>query len=423
MSRTSNPFRVRFSETQVRANGPARLLLECAVENTSRVSWATESGGPGSESAAAPVRLGYQVFNAQTGQLVLDGARSSLDGGCRPGARCAIRAEIQLPAEPGRYRIVVSPIQEQVAWFYERGAEFLEVAVSAGKERVAIEGVRRMTRARRAARRLAQLLGRSFWYPLRTLARHRALIVSMVRRDLQGRYRGSMAGAWWTLVQPMLLMGAYYFVFGVVLKVGGEGGSGAFVFYFLCGTLPWLAFSEAVGRSPNVVIENSNFVKRVIFPLEILPVNLTLLGLATEGFALLIFLTALVSLGPGLGWSALYLPLVLTPQVLLTFGLCWFLAALGVFLRDVGQLMPLLLTIWFFATPIVYYAAALPQGWLWLFQLNPMYIIVTAYRDIFLENRAPAAAPLATLWAVSVAMFWFGHSWFYKAKKSFADLI
>jgi lipopolysaccharide transport system permease protein len=278
-------------------------------------------------------------------------------------------------------------------------------------------------RPEQLARRLGQMFVRSLWYPLRTIARHRGLIASMVRREMQGRYRGSMGGAWWTLIQPLLLMLTYYFVFGIILRAGGERGSGEFVFYFLCGTLPWLAVSEAVGRASGIVVENSNFVKRVIFPLEILPVNLTLLGLVTEGFALVIFLTALVTLGPGLSWTALYLPAVLIPQLLFTAGLCWFLAALGVFLRDTGQIMTFALTIWFFATPIVYYPEALPQNFLWLFQLNPMYTVVGAYRTIFLEHAAPPASPLLLLGLLALAVFWFGHSFFYKAKKSFADLL
>ena len=297
------------------------------------------------------------------------------------------------------------------------------MSTSTSSDAVALPSEARRARLRRLAGRLLQMLLRSFYYPLRTFARHRVLIASLVRREMQGRYRGSMAGAWWTLIQPLLLMLAYYFVFGVVLKAGGERGAGTFVFYFLCGTVPWLGFSEAVARAPNIVIENSNFVKRVIFPLEILPVNLTLMGLVTEGFAMVIFLTALIALGPGVGWTVLYLPAVLIPQLLFTAGLCWFLAALGVFLRDTGQIMTFLLTIWFFSTPIVYYPEALPQQFLWLFELNPMYTIVTAYRDIFLKHAAPASYPLAWLWLLALATFWCGHSWFYKMKKSFADLL
>jgi lipopolysaccharide transport system permease protein len=287
----------------------------------------------------------------------------------------------------------------------------------------ALDAAERSAAPRRGVRRLAQMFARSLWYPLRTFARHRTLISSMVRREMQGRYRGSIGGAWWTLIQPLLLMLTYYLVFGVILRAGGERGSGEFLFYFICGTLPWLAFSEAVARSPNIVVDNSNFVKRVIFPLEILPVNLTLLGLVTEAFALLIFFVALVAFGPGLFLTAAYLPLVLVPQVLFTAGICWLLAALGVFLRDTGQIMGFVLTVWFFATPIVYYPTALPPQWLWLFQLNPMYAIVDSYRAIFLRGAAPPLFPLAALTAVALLVFWFGHSFFYKVRKSFADLM
>src|SRR5262249_4592143 len=141
------------------------------------------------------------------------------------------------------------------------------------------------------------------------------------------------------------------------------------------------------------------------------------------GFALVIFLTATVTLGPGIGWSTLYFPLVLIPQLLFTAGVCWFLAALGVFLRDTGQIMTFVLTLWFFAAPIVYYVESLPQRFLLLFKLNPMYTIVRAYRSIFLDHTAPNLNALGLLWLVSLLVFWFGYSWFYKAKRSFADLI
>ena len=421
----TTPYRARFHQIQVRQKGPGKLLLDCVIENSSGASWLehppASSASPA--SAVGPVRLGYQVFDARAGSLVLDGDRVSLPADCRPGTKSPLQAELALPGEPGSYRIVLSPVHEQVAWFHERGSEFVEVRVSTSGDQVAIQSVRCMTGFHRRMARFWQMLLRSFYYPLRTFAHHRVLVASMVRREMQGRYRGSMAGAWWTLIQPLLLMLTYYFVFGIILKAGGERGAGAFVFYFLCGTVPWLGFSEAVARAPNIVIENSNFVKRVIFPLEILPVNLTVMGLVTEGFAMVIFLTAVIALGPGLGWTVLYLPAVLVPQLLFTAGLCWFLAALGVFLRDTGQIMTFLLTIWFFSTPIVYYPDALPQQFLWLFQLNPMYTIVTAYRNIFLEHVAPDPYPLALLWLLALGVFWFGHSWFYKMKKSFADLI
>ena len=193
----------------------------------------------------------------------------------------------------------------------------------------------------------------------------------MVRRDVLGRYRGSVGGALWTLIHPMLLMIAYYFVFAVVLKVSFKPGRGGIRFLLPLRMLPWLAFSEALGRAAGVVLEHGNFVKRIVFPLEILPLNLTFMGLATELFTLLIFLIALATLGPGIHWTAIYLPAVLIPQLMLTAGLCWILASLGVFLRDTGQVMGFLLTIWFFITPIVYPPTSLPDRWLWLFRRTP----------------------------------------------------
>ena len=427
----AGPCRARFQNAVVESNGEGKLRLRCTLENAGGAAWkehsvpAEEGGGENGKAMIGPVRLGYQVFDARTGRRVMDGGRTPLGEDWMPGEARPIVAEIALPPGEGLYRIVVSPVQEEVAWFYERGSEFLEIEVSATPERVDVRRVRRATRSRERARRIVQLLARFLGYPARSLLRHRSLIASMVRRDIVGRYRGSVGGAFWTVIHPLLLMIAYYFVFAVVLRVrfGAGQGSGEFVFYFLCGMLPWLAFSEAVGRSPNVVLEHSNFVKRVVFPLEILPLNLTLTGLVTEFFALLIFFAALLGTGRGLDWTAAYFPLILVPQLLLTAGLCWFLAALGVFLRDIGQIMGFVLTVWFFVTPICYPASALPEAWLWLFEKNPMYTIVEAYRAVFLENTPPSATSLAVLWAVAAAAFWFGYAWFYKVRKSFADLI
>ena len=429
-SKGKTPYRAQFLQVDVQPLGPGQLQFVCILANAGGVAWVEHASPPGAGAqdvapAVGPVRLGYQVFDAETGALVLDGERTSLGGPCDPGQTRRLQTQIQLPPEEGRYRVIISPVQEQVAWFYERGSQYVEIEVSATADGVRVGSVRRATRSRFRFRRAFQMFLRSLWYPVRTLSRQRALIFSLVRRDIEGRYRGSMAGALWTLLHPLLLMIAYYFVFGVVLKVRfpAAAGSGDFVFYFLCGMLPWLAFSEAVGRSPNIILEHSNFVKRVVFPLEILPFNLTLAGLVTEAFGLLIFLAACVTLGQGIPAAALYFPLVLVPQILLTAGLAWFLAALGVFLRDIGQLMGFLLTIWFFMTPICYPPTALPAGWLWLLEKNPMYTIVSAYRAVLLENSPPAWGPLAVLWAVSLGVFWFGHSWFYKVKKSFADLL
>ena len=430
-SEITAPYRARFRRSEIRAVGPGRFKVECTIENVSGYIWteehaaAEQEGNVAAPARIGPVLLGYQVFDAESGLLVMDGERISLGGDCAPGGRCDASAEIQLPPEEGQYQVRISPVQEQVAWFDERGSEFVLVTVDSTASGVTVRSVRRTTRRRLRLRRAVEQVRRALWYPLRTVVRHFSLIVSMVRREIVGRYRGSMGGALWTIGHPLLLMIAYYFVFAVVLRVRftPARGSGGFLFYFICGMLPWLAFSEALGRAANVVFEHSNFVKKVVFPLEILPANLTLMGLATEFFGIVVFLVALMAAGQGLHWTAAYLPVVLIPQLLLTVGLCWFLAALGVFLRDTGQFMGYLLTVWFFITPICYPASSLPEKWLWLLSKNPLYVIVTAYRAMFLEGSAPEWRPLAQLWVVAILAFWIGHAWFYKAKKSFADIL
>ncbi len=207
-----------------------------------------------------------------------------------------------------------------------------------------------------------------------SLWRHRKLSLSMVRRDILARYRGSFGGALWTLLTPLRVMSTYFFVFGVVLnaRFAGDSSRSGYVLYFLAGMLPWLAFSEAVGRAPSVILEYRTFVKKVVFPLETLPMNLVLAGLVTEAFGLIIFLCGLWIARGEVPVSVLWLPVLLVPQVLLTAGLSWLLAATGVFVRDLGQAIGFILTLWFFLTPICYEESkALPEWISHVLSVNP----------------------------------------------------
>jgi lipopolysaccharide transport system permease protein len=357
--------------------------------------------------------------------LIAEGPRTSLPAPAGPGAKLTITVPCDLPSEPGDYRICLSMLREGVIWFHEAGSPFLvlEVEVDDSGPRVVRGAVTTLARQRLA--RAVRTVGRAFVYPVRTMIRHRSLIRSMVRRDIVGRYRGSYGGLFWTVINPLLMMVTYYFVFGVVLQLrfGEDGRASNFPLYFLAGMLPWLAFSEAVGRAPTTVWEHGNFVRKLLFPVETLPVNLVFAGLCSEVFGVLIFVTGLLVFGHALAPTALYLPLVLIPQFLLTLGVSWFLAALGVFFRDLGQINGFLLTVWFFLTPICYPQTALPQRFAWLFEKNPMYVLVESYRAIFLEGVAPPWPSLAAVTAVSAIIFILGHAWFYKLKGSFADLV
>jgi lipopolysaccharide transport system permease protein len=389
--------------------------IEFAVRNESEETWRASEG----------FGIGYHLFDAETGTLIVDGARVHPKLDVKPGEAMAVRIDFELPAEDGRYHVVLSPMREGVCWYYDKGWPLLLVEGSTKDGVVKLERVRMTTSATLRRERELRAVGRAFTYPVLTIWRNRGLIRVMVRRDILGRYRGSFGGAFWTLINPLLLMLTYFFVFGVVLRArfGSDQSRSSFALYFLAGMLPWLAFSEAAGRSPGVMLEHRNFVKKLVFAVETLPVNLVAAGLVSELFAVVLFCVFLLAARGGVPASVVWLPALLIPQVLFTAGVSWFLAALGVFVRDLGQVMGFVLTIWFFVTPICYPETSLPPAATVLLSKNPIYVLVRGYRAIFLENRAPAFGALWKLWLLSIVVFVLGHAWFYKLRKSFADMI
>jgi lipopolysaccharide transport system permease protein len=389
--------------------------VECAIRNDSQETW----------RAAEGFGIGYHLFDAETGTLIVDGARVHPEGDVKPGEPMAVRLDFEVPAEDGRYQVRLSPMREGVCWYYDQGWPFLMVECAARDGVVKLGRVRVTTSATLRRERELRAVGRAFTYPVLTIWRNRGLIRVMVRRDILGRYRGSFGGAFWTLINPLLLMLTYFFVFGVVLRsrFGQDQSRSGFALYFLAGMLPWLAFSEAAGRSPGVMLEHRNFVKKLVFAVETLPVNLVAAGLVSELFAVVLFCVFLLAVRGGVPPSVVWLPALLIPQVLFTAGVAWFLAALGVFVRDLGQVMGFVLTIWFFVTPICYPETSLPPAATVLLSKNPIYVLVRGYRAILLENRAPAFGALWKLWLLSIVVFVLGHAWFYKLRKSFADMI
>jgi len=396
-----------------RATGKVRAEFE--IRNQSGETW----------RAAEGFLVGFHLFDADSGTLIVDGARVAPERDLAPGESARIGLELELPAENGRFQALISPLREHVCWFYEQGWPFLLVEAVVRDGAARLHRVKVATRAALGREQALRALGRAFTYPFLTLWRNRGLIRVMVRRDVLGRYRGSFAGSLWTLINPLLLMLTYYFVFGVVLqsRFPGDPSRAGFVLYFLAGMLPWLAVSEAAGRAPSILLEHRTFVKKLVFAVETLPVNLVAAGLVSEFFAIVLYCGFLLALRHSLPWTALWLPALLLPQILLTLGLSWLLAALGAFLRDLGQIIGFLLTIWFFLTPICYPEGSLPGSAAALLRKNPLYVLVRGYRAIFLENRAPAFGPLWKLAVVALVAFVVGHACFYKLRRSFADML
>lgn len=266
---------------------------------------------------------------------------------------------------------------------------------------------------------------RLLWQPWKSLYGQRKLIQLMVKRDLVGRYKGSFAGVLWTVANPLALLFIYWFVFAVIFRVrfGEDGNPVNFAFYVIAGLLPWMAFAEALIRSNTAMLENVNLVKKVIFPLEVLPVNHTLSSCVNSlvGIGILVVL-ALVYRGE-FHWTVVLLPVVLVPQLLLTAGLAWFLASLGVFIRDINHFLSLALTIWMFLTPIVYPLSLVPDSLLPILRVNPFTAIVLSYRNLLLEGALPAAGPWLYLLGLSLGFFFLGYYWFARSKKAFADVL
>lgn len=268
------------------------------------------------------------------------------------------------------------------------------------------------------------------YYPFRDVVVNAQLISTLVKRDFSSRYRASTVGLLWSFLQPAFMIAIYTITFSLImgLRFGKDGTPTSFVLYLFCGMLPWLAFSETLTRSSTVVLENSNFVKKLVFPTQILPINVALSALITEGIGILILIAAtLIFTGSVHGTIAL-LPLVLIPQILLTLGLAWLLASLTVFIRDIANVLGMILMAWMFLTPIFYpenivSQAPLPQFLKNLFMINPMYTLVSNYRRIFLEGRMVDVRALALLTGVSLLVFWAGYGWFYRTRKSFADVL
>jgi lipopolysaccharide transport system permease protein len=264
------------------------------------------------------------------------------------------------------------------------------------------------------------------WQPaMALLSEHRGLVRSMVRRDLSSRYKGSIIGPAWAVITPAVMIVIFTAIFSGIFgaRFGVQGGHLSFATYLFCGLLPWIAFSDGVQRSTTSLTDNVNLVKRVVFPTEALPVNLALSGIAQQLIGTVVLLTVALILEHTIHPTALLLPLLLVPQFLVTAGLGWLMASLGVFIRDMPQINQLTLTTWMYLTPIFYPENIIPPKYQWMVNLNPMAPLVRNYRRILLEGRAPDWRGLGVTMIFALVCFVFGYWWFQRTKKAFADIL
>lgn len=259
-----------------------------------------------------------------------------------------------------------------------------------------------------------------------SLLRHGGLTRQMVKREVLGRYRGSFLGLLWSFVNPVLLLTVYTFVFGIVFRARWGQGSGdrlEFALVLFAGLIMFNLFSECLTRAPGLVLGNVNYVKKVIFPLEILPWVSLGSALFHAAVSLVVLLLFLLLSGHGVSWTVLLLPIVLAPFALLIQGLSWLLASIGVFVRDIGQVVGMAMTVLLFMSPIFYPADALPAAIRpWLF-LNPLTFIIEQSRDVLIWGKLPDWYGLIMYALIALAVAWAGLFWFQKTRKGFADVL
>lgn len=259
-----------------------------------------------------------------------------------------------------------------------------------------------------------------------SLWHHRSLIKASIKREVLGRYRGSVLGILWSFFNPLFMLVVYTFVFSVVFKARWSIGSESkteFALLLFAGLIIFNLFSECILRAPGLIVGNPNYVKKVIFPLEILP----WVGLGAAMFhgaiSLFVWLIAYLVFFGIPHSTILYFPLIFLPLSLLIIGLSWALASLGVFLRDVGQFIGLITTVLMFLTPIFYPASALPEAYRPYIYMNPLTLVIEQARDILFWGRAPDFAMLSMYIILTFFIAWLGFAWFQKTRKGFADVL
>jgi lipopolysaccharide transport system permease protein len=258
------------------------------------------------------------------------------------------------------------------------------------------------------------------------LWRNRHLIFVSTKREVIGRYRGSVLGLLWSLFNPMLMLSVYTFIFSEVFKSrwGSNGDSKSeFALILFIGLIVFNVFAECINRAPGLILSTPNYVKKVIFPLEILPIVCLLSALFHGAISLGVWLLAYF-IFYGLPFDTIfYLPLILGPLILLVMGLSWALASLGVYLRDVGQFIGVVTTVIMFLSPIFYPATALPENYRSLLYLNPLTPVIEQTRAVLYFGESPDLTTLSIYWAVTIIVAWLGFVWFQKTRKGFADVL
>lgn len=262
--------------------------------------------------------------------------------------------------------------------------------------------------------------------PFSALGKYRHLTVEVTRREVLGRYRGASFGLLWSLINPFLMLIVYTLAFGYILKSrwpGYSGGTTEFALILYIGLIVHGMLAECMVRAPGLVTSNSNLVTRVVFPLHILPWTVVLSAVFHMLANATIFVLLSLLVRGHVPWTAVMLPLVWVPLVVLSVGISLFLAALGAYLRDIGQVMAALVTAMLFLSSAIVPVSALPERYRILFYLNPLTFIIDQSREVAFFGNMPNWTGLVVYLLVAVVATYAAHAFFQKARRGFADVL
>lgn len=259
----------------------------------------------------------------------------------------------------------------------------------------------------------------------KNILQNRYMLRCIVARDLSSRYTGSFMGFFWAVIHPLAMVLTYSFIFSYIFKarLGPEAGTDNFTLWLFCGMMPWLFFSESVQTSNNVLLANSSLITKTVFPSELLPLSVLLSNLVNQAIILLIVLVLVFIVVGKLTFFIVFLPLYIVLLFFFTLGLSWIAASLNLFVRDVGQIITVIISFWFFYTPIMYAFSSVPKELQFFIKLNPMYHAVEGYRLALLGTGYPSGGGLLYLVCVSFACFIIGGLIFRRLKPGFAEVM
>lgn len=253
---------------------------------------------------------------------------------------------------------------------------------------------------------------------LKELYAYREMIFSLVRRDLNGRYKGSTLGFLWTFINPLLQLGVYTMVFSVIMRSGIED---YYLFLFVA-LIPWIFFNTSLSGGSSCIWSQKEMVKKIYFPREVLPIAFVTSQFVNMLLSFLVIFAVLIVSGKGLNPIALlYLPIIMVVEYILSLSVALISSAITVYLRDVEYILGIVTMAWQFLTPVMYSVDAVPEEFRTIFNLNPMTPIIVAYRDILYYKKAPELETLAHAWFLGLALLLIGLVTFSKLKRHFAE--